>query len=752
MMKDAMLMIDGKYKCLALLALALIPISAHAGLLSQVNDLLASNISSSDESMAMLRNVVGDFVLDPFAQGGAGGGSSGTVLGEMFKTFNMFIFITAMIWFSYNCAGALAQTMHEGVILGQRMSTVWLPIRVAFGAASLMPVFGGWAFCQALMVIGATMGIAGANAISKTAVTSSAQFQVTVNPMGSVKQAKQLHDLEGRILLAAACTRAANYLNAEAVELRGVNAVTDYSPTLSQTVTTITMAFPNNDGAAGCGRIVLKFSPRSNNVTLSDITGSTFGFRVAGVNYEGIRSVAIQSHMKTLKAVYTQANKIIDGALSTEANSAAITNAVALLKQGYFGSYSQLFQEQLADMTSKANSASNVSAISDQLLNKMQEGGWATLGIWYGVFAEVNEAMNEMLDPVATFDNPKLSMTSVDESVQAALSGLIAAAQARDDSSSSSGLLETATGNTSLGQAIMGSVMNVMGGSSSTGMSKTINPIIAYKNIGDNALTIAQTLYFAYKAVQAIPFATKIADKVMDLAASSSGIMKAISSIVTDAGALIVPIAFILFATAAAMAFYLPMLPFIQWFAALVQWFTSILESLVGGSLWALAHFDSDGEGMGQRSSYGYLYLFNNFARPITLTLAFFFAAGTVTVLGSFLFKYFGSTVAAAQGNSLTGVMSIVAYLIILTVMGMTLINSSFSLLLSMPDRLIGWIGQNHASHIGSDVESRVNGVFINAARAGASTMAPKSPAGGGDGGGGGGGFMDSIKKAKRAK
>ncbi|WP_447407554.1 hypothetical protein, partial [Clostridium perfringens] len=76
------------------------------------------------------------------------------------------------------------------------------------------------------------------------------------------------------------------------------------------------------------------------------------------------------------------------------------------------------------------------------------------------------------------------------------------------------------------------------------------------------------------------------------MAERSSGIMKAISSIVTDAGALIVPIAFILFATAAAMAFYLPMLPFIQWFAALVQWFTSILESLVGGSLWALAHFD----------------------------------------------------------------------------------------------------------------------------------------------------------------
>jgi len=702
--------------------LMFIPIGAHAGLLSQISELLAANITPNDESMAMLRNVVGDFVLDPFGQGG---GSSGTVLGEMFKTFNMFIFVTAMIWFSYTCMGGLAQTMHEGVVLGQRMSTVWLPIRVAFGAASLMPVFGGWAFCQALMVIGATMGIAGSNAISKTAIESSAAFQVTVNPMGSVKQAAQLHDVERHILLGAACTRAANALNKESIfyEVNN-NPKTDFTPTITSSTATIVMAFPNNQGDSGCGKIKLTFSPRSNNPTMSDMTGSTFGFRINGINYEGIRNVSMESHKKTLKAVYELGNKVIDGALSTEANSAEIQKAIVVLNQGYFGSYTQTFQDQLATMTASANGTSNMSAINDQLLSTMKEGGWATLGIWYGVFAEVNEAMNEMLDPVATFDNPKIALTSVDESVQAAISGLISSAQSKPETS------KNAVGNVSLGQYIMGGAMSALGGSSSTGMSKTINPIITYKNIGDNALALAQTLYFAYQAIKAIPGASAIAtaaataaEKISSVASNSSGIMKVVSSIATDAGGLLVPVAFILFVTAAAMAFYLPMLPFIQWFAALVQWFTSVLESLVGASLWALAHFDSDGDGMGQRTSYGYLYLFNNFSRPILLTLSFFFASGTVTVLGTFLFKYFGSAVASAQGNSLTGLMSIVAYLVILTVLGMSLINSSFSLLLGMPDRLIGWIGQNAGSHVGQDVESRVNNVFIGAAKSGSQLM-----------------------------
>lgn len=95
--------------------------------------------------------------------------------------------------------------MHEGVILGQRMSTVWMPIRVAFGAASLMPAFGGWAFCQVLMILAATLGIAGANSLSSKAIDSAAGFQVLVNPMGGIKQAAQLHDTEKNILIATAC-------------------------------------------------------------------------------------------------------------------------------------------------------------------------------------------------------------------------------------------------------------------------------------------------------------------------------------------------------------------------------------------------------------------------------------------------------------------------------------------------------------------------------------------------------------------
>jgi conjugal transfer/type IV secretion protein DotA/TraY len=732
----------------------LLPTAARAegGLLTQISQLLSQNITPTDESMAMLKEVLGTFVLNPFSQDAAG---DGNIMGDMFQTFNMFIFIVAMIWFTYTALAGLAQTMHEGVILGKRMSTVWVPIRIAFGAASLMPVFGGWAFCQALMVVSATLGIAGANGVSNKAIDSNAGFKTMVNPMGSVKQAGMLHDVESHVLMSLACMRAANALNQEAIDIRGVSANSNYQPSVtSPNNNTVVVQFPSDDGPTGCGKITLTFSPRSNGDG-SLVSASTFGFRIQGINYDGIRQVSMQAHQQTLQAVITSANKVLDGALSDDPSAAAISSAVDELHNGYFGLYAKTFQGQLQQVTSSASSASNMSAVSDQLVNNMKQGGWATLGVWYAVFAETNEAMNEMLDPVVSFEEPRNIPDDTNELTAGGTSTMgrvLSSVKSMIDKAKSTvtTAVTTPTGNVSIGQWLMGGVINML--SSSTGSSNMINPIIAFKNIGDNAIVLAETLYAADKIIKGIKDSAigKVASSALGTiggAASkllpSGWLIDVVTSVVTDLGELLTPIAFILFATAAAMAFYLPMLPFIQWFAALIKWFSSILESLVGSSLWALAHFDSDGDGMGQRTSYGYLYLFNNFARPIIMVFAFFFASATVTVLGTFLLKYYASAVASAQGNSVFGLVSIIASLVILTILGISLINGAFSLLLNMADRIIGWIGQNADSHIGADVESRVNAVFINAARSGAAHLPkimgnpqPSSPSPSGGGGG----------------
>lgn len=703
------------------------PAVAHAGLMDDVADLLTTINRETDESFGMLRSVLGDFALDPFR---TSDGSTGSLMASMFKEFNMFIFSAACIWMAYNMIAGLAQTMHEGVVLGKRMSTVWVPVRVAFGTASLMPVFGGWAFCQALMVIASLLGIAGANRVATTAIESTAAFQTTVNPMGNIKQAAQIKNIELYMAKAAACQRA-SYDMAAAMQAGSQATPTDFPVTLNAAAdagTAIVMKFAGRQasgqyGASACGEIKLKFSPRSNSGV-----GSVFGFRIADVNYTGIRTRAMEAHASTLNTTYAAAQAMIQG-VSPSSTPAQFNASVKAIADGYFGLYTNTFQGKLGALAAEANGVSNAGAISDQLVGRMKDGGWATLGIWYSVFAEVGEAMNEMLDPVVTFQAMPEGdgMPSTTSDLLAGLEAAVGVATAQ-----SQGALATSTGNTSLGQWIMGGVMNMTMGANSTGASNTINPIIAFKNMGDNALTAAQSLYFAYKAIDAVAdtavgravggVVSKVGSGLSNVPVVG-GIASTLSAIASDAGALLVPVVLLLFITAAVMAFYIPMVPFIQWFAALIQWFTTVIESLIGSSLWAMAHFDSDGEGMGQRTSYGYTYMLNNFARPIIMTFAFFIASAAVTVMGTYLFRYFGAAVGSAQGNSLTGLMSIVAYLVIFTVLGTTLVNSTFAMMLQLPDRMIGWIGNNQNSAIGHEVENKVAGVFISAARGGSGAV-----------------------------
>lgn len=712
-------------KGLAAFAFLLLPEVAHAGLLDDITDLLTDINRNTDESFAMLRAVLGDFALDPFR---TTDGSTGSLMASMFKEFNMFIFSAACVWMAYNMIAGLAQTMHEGVVLGKRMSTVWVPVRVAFGTASLMPVFGGWAFCQALMVLACLLGIAGANRVTNTAIESTAAFQTTVNPMGNVKQAGQIKNIELYMAKAAACQRA-SYDMAAAMQAGSQATPTDFPVTMNAAGSAIVMKFAGRQpsgqfGNAACGEITMQFSPRSNSGV-----GSMFGFRIADVNYSGIRTAAMEAHATTLNTTYAAAQGMIAG-VSPSSTPAQFDASVKAIADGYFGLYTNTFQGKLAALAAQTNSVSNSGAITDQLTQRMKDGGWATLGIWYSVYAEVGEAMNEMLDPVVTFgDMPQgdaMPSTTAD-----LLAGLEAAAGVA--SAQKQGALTTSTGNTSLGQWILGGALSATMGSSSTGASNTVNPIITFKNIGDNGLAAAQAIYFAYKAFDAVADSTvgKAVGGMADSAVGKKligmlpggGIVNTLGSIAKDAGALLLPVVGLLFVTAAVMAFYIPMVPFIQWFAALIQWFTSVIESLIGSSLWAMAHFDSDGEGMGQRTSYGYTYMLNNFARPIIMTFAFFIASAAVTVMGTFLFKYFGSAVGSAQGNSLTGLMSIAAYMVIFTVMGMTLVNSTFSVMLNLPDRMIGWIGSNQNASIGHEVENKVSAIFVAAARGGAGAV-----------------------------
>jgi len=161
--------------------------------------------------------------------------------------------------------------------------------------------------------------------------------------------------------------------------------------------------------------------------------------------------------------------------------------------------------------------------------------------------------------------------------------------------------------------------------------------------------------------------------------------------------------------------------------------------------LHSLSHLNTDGEGMGHSTAHGYLFLLNTIARPSLMVISFFIGSALVTVLGTLQAALFLPVIANVQGNSITGLASIVGFLLIFLVINMTLINACFELIHVIPDQVIGFIGSgNINSQLGRSTEQKINQMFAGAVSkgsgaAGAAPKGPQSPFGTKPSGGGGG-------------
>ena len=128
---------------LAVWLLALVPgVAAAASLF---------DLPSGDQSVARL--------VSPFA-----GDTASGQIAMLFGGLNAAILFLGSLVAGYGILSGIAQTAHDGEMLGRRFSSLWVPIRVAIGLAAIVPLGNG--FCGAQVVVNqvAQMGIGvGAN-------------------------------------------------------------------------------------------------------------------------------------------------------------------------------------------------------------------------------------------------------------------------------------------------------------------------------------------------------------------------------------------------------------------------------------------------------------------------------------------------------------------------------------------------------------------------------------------------------------
>lgn len=118
---------------------------------------------ASDISVVFLGNMFGlvDGVLH---------GSGSQIMGTMFSVFNASVLALGGIVMMYIILVSTMNTAHEGQMLGQKWSSIWVPVRATTGLALLIPKSSGYCLMQIFVMWVVVQGVGVADKVWETAL------------------------------------------------------------------------------------------------------------------------------------------------------------------------------------------------------------------------------------------------------------------------------------------------------------------------------------------------------------------------------------------------------------------------------------------------------------------------------------------------------------------------------------------------------------------------------------------------------
>lgn len=140
--------------------LAFFPILAAADTSSS----LSFTPPASDYSVVFLGNIFG--VVDGILHG-----TGSQIMGAMFSVFNAAVLALGGIVIMYTLLVSTMNTAHEGQMLGQKWSSIWIPVRATLGLALLIPKASGYCLMQIFVMWIIVQGVGAADKIWDAALS-----------------------------------------------------------------------------------------------------------------------------------------------------------------------------------------------------------------------------------------------------------------------------------------------------------------------------------------------------------------------------------------------------------------------------------------------------------------------------------------------------------------------------------------------------------------------------------------------------
>ncbi|MBK5149697.1 DotA/TraY family protein [Burkholderia sp. R-69608] len=668
--------------------------------------------SSGDPVRSMVSGIFGD-------AGGIGLFGGQTSIGDMFLAFNSCLVIIAGAWLTWISFKATVNSAHDGEFLGKQYHSAWVPVRNAIGIISLtpLPFLHGWNLAQAAMATCMLIGIGMGNITA----THSVDFIQATSKVGLAMPA--VPDV----------TRIGAQIRAARLDLLQLQNVMTQRQRDGVSSEDASVNFAYTVGYGSDKSMYLTFGANPPINGYSAARGQIMIPQVNVVSTNDPDLVALQNTINTsvFNAAIALAQRI-DARYSTlvglDPSDPAYASRTAAVEQAVT---SIVQDEQNAvhdDIKAAVDSANNnVSAASTQFL---QSHGWMGIGFILPFVSQRNQEANDAATASSSTaigtakEQPMVTRTVCsgtewivcsDERVPAtqqtesgsAGGGMFAdflnALGFNEMMSIMKGASDTATTVFKEGLVkylddkmiealnkggLLGSLTDAVGATGSGGTIATMSSI-GIKTV-KIASTISVTLGAAAVVAGLIPF--------VSLGASVAAI-----------AAIAAPFVAMLFASGFAMASILPWIPFTLWLGAIASMFVVYAEALIAAPLWALAHLEDGGDGMGQQSKRGYIFTLTLIFGPAVLVIAYTFSTALFETLAamsnSFISAGLIKMIAGSDGWFTTIILLIGAIITLFTV-NISLIYACYGMPIKVVQKVFTWIGGDFGADVTPDMES----------------------------------------------
>lgn len=702
---------------------------------------------NTDYFMNTLAMILGPVVKHVTGIGGTDGAAdTTTAVSVLLGYVNDIALFVATAWILYIGFVSLLRTAHEGEWMGQKWSTLWIPLRVALAAAFVLPVFpngagGNYSAIQAAIVWaeGNAVGMA------DKAWAMSAQY-IVKDPFGGVTMNNQkVTNMAETILVNDVCLDEVNsklsgapafdpnalrfYQKQTTVDAVAQDMETDVINTGGDAADWIWSGNDKhplstvyeqdywgfNTGANGtiehnvlsfvvnpniCGTITYPVSASNGGTGL----GSSVGAAVDNAVY----SVASAQMGTLVSGIKPLADQIFTWNKPSRA-------AFATLIHNYENNVMTQVLPQIAAAEKPA---------TQKFLNDMQKQGFATAGSWWWEITHMNQEAQEAINNIGK--TTTVSHSILDASIpligghllseknaykfingynQAHPSGVKGAPasempQAADDSIA--GLLDA------VDQGVIGDASQWL-----SDEPRNKNPILGLEHVGTIFTGIGGALYGVIIGSKAAGAVAKAGDGVSEI----GGAFKSASSLLGAAakgpiGDLLMLLATAFMGIGIIMTVWIPMLPYIIWTFAIFGLLIFFVEAVFAGPFWAIAHMNPEGHEVVGSGARGWMLMLQLLLKPV-LMVAGLIAGTALLYAGAWIVQHtIGGAILDTFTNSaggFVGPLDGLAQAVIYCIMLIVIIDMSFSMIHKLPDWIMGWIGGGDTSRGEKDMSDKAD-------------------------------------------